>query len=110
VLLRRLESHFAVPGRPTLERIAVRHGEVGVVVDYAALRGRCADSDLGIAMEMNPADALACIAAAVHEVLALLAAQRLYGSAAIRILPFCLSRQSSQQQSPSERSLLPSVT
>ena len=70
MLLRRLEGHFAGPGRPTLERIAVRHGEVGVVVDYAALRGQCADSDLAIAMEMNPADALACIAAAVHEVIA----------------------------------------
>ena len=68
MLLRRLEAHFAGPGRPTLERIAVRHGEVGVAVDYTALRGQCADSDLAIAMEMNPADALACIAAAVHEV------------------------------------------
>ena len=69
MLLRRLEAHFAGPsGWPTLERIAVRHGEVGVDVDYAALRGHCADSDLAIAMEMNPADALACIAAAAHEV------------------------------------------
>ena len=68
MLLRQLEAHFAGPGWPTLERIAVRHGEVGVLVDYAALRGHCADSDLAIAMEMNPADATACVAAAVHEV------------------------------------------
>ena len=68
VLLRRLEAHFAGAGRPTLERLTVRHGEMGVVVDYAALRGHCADSDLAVATEMNPADALACIAGAVHEV------------------------------------------
>ena len=67
VLLRRLEAHFAGPGWPALERLTVRHGELGVVVDYAALRGHCADSDLAVAMEMNPADALACTAGAVHE-------------------------------------------
>ena len=68
MLLRRMEAHFAGPGWPALERVTVRHGEVGVVVDYALLRGHCADSDLAIAMEMHPADALACIAGAVHEV------------------------------------------
>ena len=68
MLLRRLEAHFAGAGWPVLERLHVRHGEIGVVVDYAALHEHCAsDSDLAVALEMNPADALGCIAGAIHE-------------------------------------------
>lgn len=68
LLLRRLEAHFAGPGWAALQQLGVRQGGWALPLDFAGLRAQCADSDLAVAMEVQPAEALACISAAVYEV------------------------------------------
>lgn len=68
LLLRRLEAHFAGPGWAALQQLGGRHGGWALPLDFAALKAQCADSDLAVAMEVQPAEALDCIAAALYEV------------------------------------------
>ena len=51
-----------------MQQASVQHGAAAVPLDFAALREACSESDLAVAMEVQPAEALACIAAALYQV------------------------------------------
>jgi DNA helicase MCM8 len=51
-----------------LQLAALRHGKVVVELSFEALQSIYKSADLPVALEVQPGEALACLAAAVHEV------------------------------------------
>jgi len=68
-VLARLQRHFATDeGWEALSALQLRGKCIVLRLDFASLRGQTGSSDLDAAMQYQPSEAIACIAAAVYEV------------------------------------------